>query len=134
MRSRNSVRSRVVGWMISCMGQVEVNTACRESAQSATHPEGHHALHVFLAVLGCVGIGVVDLETLEELALGFSVICRPRQQSPSCGYHQKYARSLVSHGRGHLAHDNLHHCQMLEIVVGLEERITREELDEDAAD
>lgn len=35
---------------------------------------------------------------------------------------------------GHLAHDELHHVKMLEITVRLEEGLSGEELDEDAAD
>jgi hypothetical protein len=42
-------------------------------------------------------------------------------------WYYQYALSLLYHPIRHWSHDDFHHGQVLQIVVGLEERIPREE-------
>lgn len=41
---------------------------------------------------------------------------------------------LIYHAGWHAAHDNLHHREMFQVVVRLEQGVAREELDQDAPD
>lgn len=41
--------------------------------------------------------------------------------------------ALFYHPQWHFTHYNLHHCQMLQIIVCLKQGITREKFDEDTA-
>ena len=38
------------------------------------------------------------------------------------------------HGDGHLAHHNIHHCEVLQVIVSLEQGVSGEEFDQDATD